>query len=154
MLKYDKTYIGLQEVPGEVSLVIDISNCPFKCPYCNTRHLRKDIGEILDEESLTVLLDSFIDEFTCVVFNGGDIAPNEVNELAAFIKKYYPDVKVAWYSGDTAPTIFFQYHNFDYLKIGPYKKDLGGLKSPTTNQRMYEIDGYNLRNITHKFWEQ
>ena len=28
---------------------------------------------------------------------------------------------------------------FDYIKTGPYKKELGGLDSITTNQRFYQV---------------
>lgn len=153
MLKYYDVKIGLQEIPDEVSLVINISNCPFKCPYCNTKILRKDVGETLDIESLDMLMDSLIGEYTCVCFMGGDIAPNEVDELAEHIKKTRPDIKVAWYSGAEALTIFTNVYNFDYIKVGPYKRKLGGLNCQTTNQRFYQVlpNGL-LKDITGKFW--
>lgn len=46
MLKYRDIAIGLQEIPNEVSLVINIANCPFKCKGCNTKHLWEDSGGI------------------------------------------------------------------------------------------------------------
>jgi hypothetical protein len=46
----------------------------------------------------------------------------------------------------------------DYIKIGSYKEDLGGLDNPTTNQKMYKVNKsnnyYMLEDITHKFWRQ
>ena len=44
----------------------------------------------------------------------------------------------------------------DYIKIGPYIKDKGGLDSKGTNQRMYEVisdkNGRRILNdITYKF---
>ena len=44
----------------------------------------------------------------------------------------------------------------DYLKIGPYKKELGGLDSPNTNQKFYvvikdEDAEVNLFDITLAF---
>ena len=53
--------------------------------------------------------------------------------------------------------------NFDYIKIGSYKKELGPLTSETTNQRMYKVEGvhhedgsfsYDLVDITKKFWKK
>ena len=49
--------------------------------------------------------------------------------------------------------------HFDYIKIGPYKKELGGLDNPNTNQRMYlnwwdeEDKVVHCLDITSKFWK-
>ena len=64
----------------------------------------------------------------------------------------YPNIKTAWYTGlSEIPNINLDY--FDYIKIGAYIKDLGGLKSPTTNQRLYKIEDKKLEDITYKFWK-
>ena len=45
----------------------------------------------------------------------------------------------------------------DYIKVGPYKEELGGLDSPNTNQRFYKITTsdssslINIKDITLKF---
>lgn len=44
MTKYVDYDIVFQEVPGEVSLALNISNCPFKCEGCHSPHLRENIG--------------------------------------------------------------------------------------------------------------
>ena len=77
-----------------MSLVINIANCPFKCKGCNTKHLWEDSGESLSYENLEMLIDSTIQDITCVLFMGGDIAPDEINELAAHIRTHYPDLKI------------------------------------------------------------
>ena len=41
---------------------------------------------------------------------------------------------------------------FDYIKLGPYIESLGGLKSPTTNQRLYKREGDCWKDITATFW--
>ena len=154
MLKSYNTLIGLQEIPDEVSLVINISNCPFRCKGCHAEMLRQDVGEPLTTEALHRLISPLSEDITCVSFMGGDIAPYEVNELAAYVREAFPHLKIAWYSGDETITVFTEYKNFDYLKFGPYKKKLGGLDSPTTNQRLYRVEGATLRDITHKFWNK
>ena len=40
--------------------------------------------------------------------------------------------------------------NFDYIKVGPYVEELGGLKSEKTNQRLYRVIGGNLEDITNR----
>ncbi len=154
MLKYKCVHIGTQEIPGEVSLVIAITNCPFRCNGCKTKDLQENVGELLAPEMLTTLIDSLLDKITCVCFKGGDIAPDEVNELAAYIRANYPLFKIAWYSGGETISIFTEYKNFDYMKFGAYIKKLGGLASRKTNQRLYKVvDGYKLKDITNLFWE-
>lgn len=87
------------------------------------------------------------------MFLGGDINPYEVNELAAYVRKMYPQLKIGWYSGEDSISVFTEYKNFDFIKLGPYKKKKGGLDSINTNQRFYKVepDGI-LRNMTHQFW--
>ena len=66
--------------------------------------------------------------------------------------------KVGWYSGEEDIDFFKYGWSFDYIKIGPYKKDLGPLNKRTTNQRLYKIGRlYNQQliikeDITNKFW--
>ena len=67
-------------------------------------------------------------------------------------------VKVGWYSGRNhlAPEIDLQY--FDYVKLGPYVEERGGLDNPNTNQVMLEIDntcGRSItKDITSYFWHK
>lgn len=152
MLKYVDTQVTFAEIPDEVSLCINISNCPIGCPGCHSSYLANDIGELLTEETLQQLIKKN-KGITCLCFMGGDIAPDEVNRLAGYVRQTYPHLKIGWYSGREWFSIFAEYKNFDYLKLGPYIKKLGGLTSPKTNQRLYKVDGYILRNITNRFWE-
>lgn len=153
MLKYYNTLIGLQEVPNEVSLVINISNCPFKCPECHAKELWGNVGQELTPDALTGLIWPYIGEITCVAFMGGDREPHLVNYLAEWVREHYPGLKIAWYSGNDGPTLFTNFDNFDYLKFGPYKKKLGPLTSKTTNQRFYKVVNGRPQNITEVFWK-
>lgn len=98
-----------------------------------------------------MLIDSTLQDITCIIFMGGDIAPDEINELASHVRTNYPDLKIGWYSGGETITVFTEYKNFDYLKFGPFIKKLGPLTSPTTNQRLYKVENGLLRNITRLF---
>jgi anaerobic ribonucleoside-triphosphate reductase activating protein len=128
--------VTFQEIPDEISLTFNLSNCPYRCKECHSEHLQKDIGDILTEDMIDKYIDNYI---TCVLFMGGDNAPEKIFEFAMYIKTKY-NKKVAWYSGnDNYPDIPFLYRNcLDYIKIGSYKKELGGLKSKTTNQILYK----------------
>ena len=142
--------IVFQEIPGEVTLALNLSNCPCHCPGCHSQHLAEDIGEVVTEELIDGLLARYGAMITCVAFMGGDADPEEVIRWAKYVKAR--DLKTAWYSGRT---IFpREPRTLDFLKLGPYIEALGGLKSPTTNQRMYKREGDDWKDITSSFWKK
>ena len=155
MLKYVDTKIVFQEVPNEISLAINISNCPCNCPGCHSAYLAEDIGKELTEEELNILIASN-EGISCVCFMGGDRESYEIKHMASYIRNIYPNLKIAWYSGkDTLPSsIELNIHNFDYIKLGPYIEELGPLNSKYTNQRFYEINNGKLIDKTYLFWNK
>ena len=78
MLRFHNYDIVFQEIPSEVTLAINISGCPNHCKGCHSLHLWNDIGEVLDESSITVLMEKYGNAITCICFMGGDSEPNEV----------------------------------------------------------------------------
>ena len=152
MLKYVDTLVGFAEIPDEVTLAINISNCPCHCKGCHSPYLAEDIGEPLDLQHLTNLIDSN-KGITCVCIMGGDANPSEVDDIAQDIKEYYPKLKVGWYSGRQELSKDINLEFFDFIKLGPYKEEFGPLNSRTTNQRFYKVNGKELVDITNKFWK-
>ncbi len=152
MLRYADYDIVFQEIPGEVTLAINISGCPNGCVGCHSAYLQQDVGEQLDEEALGKLLDRYGKNITCVSFMGGDSDPAEVNRLANFLKN--KNLKTAWYSGRSNLSEVIELVNFNYIKLGPYIEKYGSLKSTTTNQRLYRIDGTEMVDITSVFWKK
>lgn len=150
MLKYYNAMVVFEEVPDEVSLAINISNCPCKCDGCHSRFLWLDIGTELTQKELGRLIDKN-DGISCVCLMGGDIDHNYVLELASYVKKNYEKMKVCWYSG--MDELDCDLKDFDYVKIGHYDKELGGLDKKTTNQRFYKIEKGEKIDITDRFWK-
>jgi len=152
MLRLASYDIVFQEVPGQVSLALNLSNCPNRCGGCHSPHLRDDIGVLLNEELLAELFGKYNDAVTCVCFMGGDAAPHKVASLATFLRtETAGKIKTAWYSGkQSLPDIRLAGH-FDFIKLGPYIKQLGGLNAETTNQRFYRVENGNLIDCTHLF---
>ena len=146
MLKVASYDVVFQEIPGEVTLALNLSNCPCHCPGCHSPHLAEDIGEPLTEELLDALMNQYKGLITCVAFMGGDAEPEEVKRLA----KHIETLKTAWYSG----RMNMPDEGFDYVKLGGYVESLGGLKSPTTNQRLYKRVGDSWEDITASFWRK
>lgn len=152
MLKYADYDVVFQEVPGEVSLAINISGCPNACPGCHSQYLMEDVGWILDRENLDRLLSRYGRSVTCVAFMGGDRAPSEVQDLARYVREVF-HLKTAWYSGKQDLPEKFDPECFNFVKLGPYVEALGGLSNPKTNQRFYRIENGKMENCTELFWK-
>ncbi len=155
MLKYANYDIVCQEVPGEVSLAINITGCPCRCPECHSRYLWADKGQPLNCEAVDQLVDREAEGVTCIAFMGGDASPAEVDLLARHIRQSHPRLKVAWYSGRTIISNEIDPRNFNYIKVGPYISHLGPLNARTTNQRFYRVSpSGELEDETHLFWRK
>ncbi len=148
MLKCYSYDIVCQEIPDEVTLALNISNCPIHCKGCHSPWLWEDKGEEVTDSFLTDLVRTYVPAITCVCFMGGDGEPEEVGRLARLLHQQFLDVKVAWYSGKQSLPQNFRADWLDYLKLGPYIEQLGGLASPATNQRLYRIEDGTLVPIT------
>lgn len=136
-MKYVNTLIGFRELPEEVTLLINISNCPCKCVGCHSEYLANDIGKELNEDSISKLIDGNTG-ITAVCFMGGDATPKELIGLAEYTKKKYPNIKIGWYSGRDFIHPQVSLKVFDYIKIGHYEEFYGGLEDPNTNQKLFK----------------
>ena len=148
MLKVASFDIVFQEIPGEVTLALNLANCPCHCPGCHSQHLAEDIGEELNDSLIDGLIGRYGYMITCVAFMGGDAEPEEVARWANYVRP----LKTAWYSGRmNMPT---DEKAFNYVKLGPYIESLGGLKSEKTNQRLYKREDDTWIDITSVFWKK
>lgn len=168
MIKYipKETSIVFEEVPGEVTLALNISNCQNRCEGCHSPHLRCNIGEELTTEVLDELIKKN-EGITCVCFMGEGNDKEALQNLISYLNEnYLGKLKIGLYSGREAVDEDFYWNNLNYLKIGPYKPDCGPLNKETTNQRMYfggkyyswcvPVNGkirYGWTDITNKFWK-
>ena len=132
MLNYLNTGIVFQEIPDEVTLSINITGCPCRCPGCHSQYLWENIGEPLTPMVLDQFVANYHGEITCICFMGGDADPKYVSQLAQYLHREHPQLKVAWYS-----------------------EHLGCLKERTTNQRLYKrAAGDDFTDITSRFWKK
>ena len=158
-MKYLDYAVTFTEFPDEIALCIDITNCPFHCKGCHSPELWEDVGTILNQNELAKLIGRN-KGISCVGFMGGK--PKLINTFAAFIKNSFKDIKVGWYWGGKDIPREINIKWFDYIKIGPYVEELGGLDNPNTNQRFYakgstlhKLDANDnmLYDVTYKFWK-
>lgn len=151
-MRYLETKVVFQEVPGEITLAINISGCPIKCPDCHSKHLWKNEGELLNSKVVDNLIESN-NGITCICFMGGDADVSYLQSLFEHIRENHPTLKIAWYSGDSLHLDQIKTRCLDYLKVGPYIKEKGPLNSTTTNQRFYRVFNNELINMTGVFWK-
>lgn len=152
MLKYVDTKVVFQEVPDEITLAINISNCPCHCKNCHSPYLAEDIGTELTFNELRRLIKNN-SGISCIAFMGGDSEPKRIDALASFVTNHY-QLKVAWYSGRQELSKDIELRNFDAIKLGPYIEELGPLSSRTTNQRFYKVNDKELIDITSRFYDR
>lgn len=162
-MKFVDTQVVFSEIPDEITLAINISNCPCKCKGCHSAYLAQDIGALLTEEELLSQI-AINEGITCVSFMGGDADPSEVLHFARFLRENKPHIKVAWYSGrpQIAQCALLNLHNFDYIKVGPYQEERGPLNNPNTNQKLFKVERIRLSDgnfvcelldITNRLWK-
>lgn len=158
MVKYLETAVTFEEIPDEVTLAINISNCQNHCEGCHSPWLREDVGEELTPEVLNDLIDKN-EGITCVCFMGEGNDIEGLLDLALIVAQR--GLAAALYSG--RPDVEAELGAvFTYLKEGPYIEEFGPLNKETTNQRMYKVhhkvNGDDLElefeDITYKFWKR
>lgn len=149
MIKYipQDTSIVFSEIPDEITLALNISNCQNNCIGCHTSYLRENIGTELIPEVLSAEIQKN-SGISCICFMGEGNDREALINLAQYIRREFPDLKTALYSGRVAVEDEI-YDYFDYVKVGPYIESLGPLNSKTTNQRLYK----NKEDITFRFWK-
>ena len=153
-MKYTEFEVVLSEIPDEITLAINISNCPYHCEGCHSPHLWRDIGTVVTPMELINLINAN-KGITCVAFMGGPF--EEVSIASMLIHAVYPNLKTAWYTGSSALPI--DWNNLDYIKIGRYIAEQGPLNNPNTNQRLYKIvtlyKGFKgIEDITPRLWKK
>lgn len=136
MLKYLETLVTFTEVPDEISLCFNITNCPCNCKGCFEPWLAEDTGEPLTIAAIKEVLSTKVG-ITCICFMGGDNDYAALYKLCNECRMFLPQYKLAMYSGrqifrtDLSSVL-------DYYKIGPYIPERGPMNKETTNQIFYK----------------
>ena len=97
MVKYYNAMVVFEEIPDEITLAINITNCPCHCKGCHSEFLWEDKGISLTTEELDKLIEKN-DGITTVCFMGGDSEPQTIQYLAEYVHEI-KHLKVGWYSG-------------------------------------------------------
>lgn len=134
-LFFSNPQVVLQEVPDELSLAISISGCNLGCNGCHSSETwDKSYGSELTDIILRNLLTKH-KYISCLLIYDGMHNVDRLIELLAIAKSF--NLKTAMYTGleHLEPELLAM---LDYYKLGKYNKNLGGLSSPSTNQKLYK----------------
>lgn len=146
-LRFSLEQVVWQEVPGEVSLAFTISGCPLRCKGCHSSAARNpETGQLLTAEYFLARLIQYRGLISCVLFLGGEWQPAALLELLHIARGQA--LSTCLYSGyETVATSLLP--QLTYLKTGPWIEALGGLDSPSTNQRFINVK--TQENLNYKF---
>lgn len=136
-MRFSSEQVVWQEVPGEVSLAYTISGCQLRCPGCHSADTWPlTAGTLITLDYLQRKLEQYHGLITCVVFLGGEWHEQELLSYLQLAQQR--GLKTCLYTGleDVSTELKAA---LTYLKVGPWLRELGGLDSPTTNQRFIEV---------------
>lgn len=144
-MKYISKQIVFREVPDEISLSYLISGCPLMCKGCHSADSwNVHAGIELGPDQLAEDLLKNKGWITCVLFMGGEWFQQTLVEYMEIIQGH--GLKTALYTGleAVAPALLTR---LDYLKTGAYKRELGGLGSINTNQKLINLKTGDILNL-------
>lgn len=141
--------ITLAELPDRIAVYLELGNCLLECEGCHSNHLWYSKNPITEADKMTHLKD-IIDYVwqqkkkgaDAVVIMGGSHNKMCITNLIKLIKACYVFLPVGLYVGlednsELVKDVLKKIPELTWLKTGGYKKELGGLDSPKTNQKFY-----------------
>jgi anaerobic ribonucleoside-triphosphate reductase activating protein len=105
-------------------------------------------GEEVGEEYVDYLLNKYADYVSCIVFFGGENKKDSLKRIIEKARNKNKNLHFCLYTGRTSIEEDLL-RELDYIKMGEYRKDLGGLGSKNTNQLFLDLK--NNKDITNKF---
>lgn len=148
-MKYSQYKIVFQEVPNEISLAFFVTWCPWHCIGCHSAK-RKDwtLWKELSWQELVRLLNKYENYITTVLFFWWEWYEDELVNLLDIVEAYWLKACLYTWLYEVSERILSR---LDYIKYWPYKRELGWLNSPKTNQRFINLK--TKENLTHLFFK-
>ncbi|RUO36384.1 anaerobic ribonucleoside-triphosphate reductase activating protein [Aliidiomarina sanyensis] len=147
-IRYSEEQVVWLEVPGETTLAYTITGCTVGCRGCHSVETwPAHRGEILSERYLAAQLARYRGLITCVLFLGGEWYPRQLLQLLKQVKN--EGLKTCLYTGLESIDESLK-EQLDYLKLGPWMAERGGLENRGSNQRFINLRTGMTEN--YKFW--
>lgn len=149
------TGITLNEVPDKVAFFIELGSCTQRCKGCHSKELWEEVKEPTSLDVLLKEAEEAIDKgANAIVLMGGTCNGLLIEELYIILQALSEIAPTCLYSGSDDQKLnrfFAENTDITWIKTGSYKEELGGLSSPTTNQRFYRKE-YEEIFKKHKYW--
>ena len=160
--------VSMQEIPDHIAFVINIGNCTQGCEGCHSKDVMGYDNPVKEVPLKKVIKKATkvhkLGATACCIMGGTTNVGVDRKSLTALINALSPifEEGVGLYSGsdnaiddevyDNGINYYYAHYTpLTYLKIGSYKKDLGGLDKITTNQRYYVRKGGKWYDRTYLF---
>lgn len=145
LFRFCSENVVFQEVPGEISLAYTMTGCPVGCKGCHSvDSWPVGSGIVLTRDHLRKQLSRYQGLVTCLLFMGGEWRPEALIKSLQLAQSM--NLKTCLYTGQETISLTIRQY-LSYLKTGPWIAAKGGLDSPDTNQRFYDLTQEKLLNI-------
>lgn len=135
------TGITLNEVPDKIAFYVELGECTQHCAGCHSPYLWEPVAHKTTLEDLQAQADEAIDKgANAIVLMGGTANGLSMEDLIEIINGLEDIAPTCLYSGidDMDVNRYIAEHSqLTWIKTGSYKEELGGITSPTSNQRFY-----------------
>lgn len=147
--------ITLTEIPDHIALFLEFGNCNLRCKGCHSENLWEPAEKQMNHTEIYEIVKRYQElGANAIVLMGGTtngVSMGDLGELITMLKNKFGNC-IGLFSGIQK----LETHNeflcdLRWLKVGPYEGLLGGLSSPLTNQRFYEIINNVPINKTYIF---
>lgn len=136
--------ITLTEIPDRISYFIELGNCSKHCPNCHSPYLSDTVISPPDLAGVERMVEHAAERGAdAIVLMGGTTNGIRDDDLITICQTLGNILPVGLYSGrddEERDKYIALRGNLHWLKTGSYQEELGGLDSPRTNQRFYELE--------------
>jgi anaerobic ribonucleoside-triphosphate reductase activating protein len=137
--------ITMNEIPGRIAVYFELGNCTQGCPGCHSPHLsEQQVLAITPLEELESIAETQATKgANAIVLMGGTTNGISDDDLITICQTLGSILPLGLYSGrddEERDKDIARRGSLHWLKTGSYLEELGGLDSPRTNQRFYELE--------------
>lgn len=148
------TGITLNEIPDKVAFFIELGSCTQRCKGCHSKELWEEVKEPTSLDALITKAEQTIDKgANAIVLMGGTCNRLSIENLLVILQSLSEIAPTCLYSGSDDESLnryVAEKTDITWIKTGSYKEELGGLSSPTTNQRFFRKEyEYRIEHCTY-----
>ena len=134
--------VTLNELPDKIAVYFEIGECVLGCKGCHSPHLQVPVPHKMTLEEMCNYAELQIERgANSLVLMGGTTNSMDFDTLKEVIDALSIIAPLGLYSGSDDEEVHKRLADttdLTWLKTGSYQDELGGLRSPTSNQKFYK----------------